>query len=635
MDSRINLSRTLNSYLLLSIGVLIINLSVFLFGRQASNEREVWVTHTHEVLDLSHQVFTSIQNAETGQRGYLLTLDKRYLAPYLLGKANVTKQLTALKTKTSDNQQHQQLLEELGELISKKLTELQQTIDLAEQGEVNSALAVVKSDIGQALMEDIRGKLAQFKATERALLSIRKDKHEEAKRYQFYGVAFAALLLTAIVFTTAVIFKFRIINPIKKLTQKAVIYTEKKNTGFHIDKSSEEVEQLSLTLNEMSRSITDSLSALEQAKEQSEKHAKVKSTFLANMSHEIRTPLNGVFGTLQLLNKELSTEKGKSLLDRAIYSVRSLNSIVNDILDISKLEEGKLTIETVPFSLSELMEVALTDVSITAHAKGIAFLFYNECEHDEWLGDPVRIKQIIDNLVSNAIKFTDEGEVVLTVSESNAPEGILIKVKDSGIGMTPAEQNRLFDRFEQADTSITRRFGGTGLGMSITQQLVSMMDGDISLESERNKGSEFSVFIPLKTTELALESVGQSDIEPITLKEKKVLIVEDNEINMLVISEAIRDLGTEPTAAENGQEGVDAFKNNDFDLVLMDIQMPVLDGIEACKIMKSVSPHVPILALTANVMTEDKSTYIACGFDAVIGKPLDLSEFYAVLSDFA
>lgn len=626
MTQKINLNRTLNFFLVLSLSMLVINLVVFLMGRSASEEREGWVTHTHEVLHLSQQVFSSVQDAETGQRGFLLTLDTRYLVPFLKGKNDVINKLERLKEKTSDNSQQQALLRELERLISEKLNELQETVDLASNEKLETALTLVKSDLGQTLMEEIRQKLTIFNATERELLSIRKSKHESTKRYQFYGVLLAELLLIFIVLSTAAILKFRIINPINKLTQRALIYKDKKNTGFEIDKSSEEVEQLSITLNDMSRSITDSISALTQSKQQSEKYARLKSEFLANMSHEVRTPLNGIFGTLQLLDKELTTDNSRDLLKKAIYSVRSLNSIVNDILDISKMEEGKLTIESVPFGLRELMEVTLTDVSMVAHAKGISFSYNNHCENDEWIGDPVRIKQIIDNLVSNAIKFTEVGEVVLIISESNTPPGIVVKINDTGIGMTTEEQEKLFQRFEQADGSITRKFGGTGLGMPITQQLVHLMNGDISLSSTKQKGSEFTVFIPLKIAKPSLSPCRRQNLAEVNLNDKNVLIIEDNEINMLIISEAIRNLGTEPATAENGEIGVDLFKDKDYDIVLMDIQMPVLDGIEACKIMKAYKPHIPVIALTANVMSEDKATYIATGFDGVMGKPLELSE---------
>ena len=629
--TKIDLKKALAFFIACASLVLLINFVVLIAGRDDAKDNEKWVTHTHEVIQLSQQLFIQIQNAETGQRGFLLTEDNSYLTPYLIGIDRIQELLRTLQNKTKDNPSQQTRLLNLSTLIDAKLRELKRTIDLANNNEKAAALRLVRSDLGQSLMLQIRQLLDEFNSEEQALLAVRKENHAFSKNRQFFGVMFAEFLLLIVVLTSIFVLNRRVIIPIRQLTKAAQHYDNAKKADFSIPPSTLEIEKLSSTLRNMAHNVSTYVAALTESKQKSEELANVKSTFLANMSHEIRTPLNGIYGTLQLIGNEAQTPKSTQLIERAMYSVKSLNAIVNDVLDISKIEKGKLNIEETTFNINELIELSLSDVAIRAHNKGISFTQNNNVRTPFWLGDPVRLKQVIDNLVSNALKFTHSGDVYFNIEDNADSSGITLTVKDTGIGMTQSEQQRLFRRFEQADSTITRRFGGTGLGMAITHQLVTLMRGTIKVESTFGEGSSFTVSIPLTRATDPVNTIENEREEHVSLDDKSVLIVEDNDINRLVISEAIEALGTTPTQAENGAEGFNQFKKQQFDVVLMDIQMPVLDGIEACKLMKKDNSKIPVVALTANVMADDKAIYTATGFDAVLEKPLDLNALNSTL----
>lgn len=629
--TKIDLKKALALFIACASIVLLINFVVLIAGRADAKDNEKWVTHTHEVIQLSQQLFIQIQNAETGQRGFLLTEDNSYLTPYLIGIDRIQELLRTLQNKTKDNPSQQTRLLNLSTLIDAKLRELKRTIDLANNNEKTAALRRVRSDLGQSLMQQIRQLLDEFNGEEQALLAVRKENLAFSKNRQFFGVMFAEFLLLIVVLTSVFVLNRRVIIPIRQLTKAAQHYDNAKKADFSIPPSTLEIEKLSSTLRNMAHNVSTYVGALTESKQKSEELANVKSTFLANMSHEIRTPLNGIYGTLQLIGNEAQTPKSTQLIERAMYSVKSLNAIVNDVLDISKIEKGKLNIEETTFNINELIELSLSDVALRAHNKGISFTQNNNVRTPFWLGDPVRLKQVIDNLVSNALKFTHSGDVYFNIEDNADSSGITLTVKDTGIGMTHSEQQRLFQRFEQADSTITRRFGGTGLGMAITHQLVTLMRGTIKVESTFGEGSSFTVSIPLTRATDPVNTIENEREEHVSLDDKSVLIVEDNDINRLVISEAIEALGTTPTQAENGAEGFNQFKKKQFDIVLMDIQMPVLDGIEACKLMKKDNSKIPVVALTANVMADDKAIYTATGFDAVLEKPLDLKALNSTL----
>ncbi|WP_448565964.1 PAS domain S-box protein [Thalassotalea ganghwensis] len=381
---------------------------------------------------------------------------------------------------------------------------------------------------------------------------------------------------------------------------------------------------------------TNAFQILSSAKEAAESAAKAKSDFLANMSHEIRTPMNAILGGLQLLKDVKLTPDLKQVLNNASFSAQSLLTIINDILDYSKIESNSLELEQAQFSLTEVLESVKYDLDALVSAKRIKFLVKENKNFVEyWLGDLVRVKQIILNMASNAVKFTDVGSVKVNVGCQNK-EGLpalFVEVIDSGIGMSDEAISRIFERFTQADTSTTRKYGGTGLGMSITLRLIEMMGGNIEITSKEGEGTKVEVILPLKQVQMIKEAKKQKSLSAPNLSNKKILIAEDNRINKVLIESMLKATYAKLTIVDNGQLALDALEEECFDLVLMDIHMPVMDGVEAQRRISTINPNVPVVALTANVMKQDVESYLAQGFVSHVAKPIDINDLYGSLKN--
>jgi PAS domain S-box-containing protein len=427
--------------------------------------------------------------------------------------------------------------------------------------------------------------------------------------------------------------------------QKAITNEEKWNSNFRLVWSNGQIRHINaralvnfdddgtpLIITGVNRDITSEVEhelSLRLAKQKSDDANAAKSTFLSNMSHEIRTPMNGIYGALQLLKGEQLSEKGRDFINKAEYSCTNLLTIINDILDFSKIEAGQLDFENVPFSLRGVIENISSDVLPLAIDKNIIYEVNHLLTHDMRIGDPVRVGQVMLNLVSNAIKFTPQGKVTLSLSSQQqaSSESIVIEIADTGIGMDNKAMDTLFSRFSQADDSITRKYGGTGIGMSITQTLVHLMEGQISVDSEINKGTTIRVTLPLKKAQataddLVLTSTPESSLN---LTGKHILIAEDNAINQAIIEAMLEPFNPTLTIVANGEEAVQSAFAKRPDLILMDIQMPVKDGVTACQEILAQMHDIPIVALTANVMAQDIDTYLKAGFVAHLGKPLATS----------
>ena len=370
------------------------------------------------------------------------------------------------------------------------------------------------------------------------------------------------------------------------------------------------------------------------AKGRAEAANQEKSKFLAHMSHEIRTPMNGVVGVIQLLEREDLTAGQQELLSAAQSSAQNLMAVINDILDFSKIEARQLEIETRPFNLDDVLDYITSNIKGAAEGKGLRFELVKASDiHRFWLGDETRIGQVLLNLVSNAVKFTGEGTVRLDVRA--AKEGtkgqLVFEVSDEGIGMTPEEMARLFRPFTQADASINRRFGGTGLGLVIVKNLVDLMDGNIQVYSRPGEGTMFRVTLPLTAEERATAANGQTAPKVPDLRGKTVLHAEDVDINSMIFNRMMTPTGCTIVRAHDGEEALNRFRDHKPDLVFMDIQMPKVDGMTATAALRALDGKVPIFALTANVTQEDIAEYLRSGFSGVLAKPTKLSELYKLL----
>jgi len=375
---------------------------------------------------------------------------------------------------------------------------------------------------------------------------------------------------------------------------------------------------------------------------------KAKSDFLANMSHEIRTPMNSIIGFSELALDENLPDKTKGYLDNILENSRWLLHIINNILDISKIESGKLQFENIPFNMHELFIACRSVIAADAEEKGLALHFYAEPSLNRRpLGDPVRLRQVLTNLLSNAVKFTASGIIKLHAAIKETTEDTItmsFEVRDSGIGMTDEQIERIFDPFTQAESGTTRKYGGTGLGLAITNYLIKGMGGEIVVASTPGVGSKFSF-------ELTFDTIDACESEPIENRivldefkkptfEGEILLCEDNTFNQQLICEHLSKVGLTTVVAENGKIGVDLveerLKNGEkqFDLIFMDMHMPIMDGLEAAEKIIELNAGIPIVALTANIMSHDRELYKKTGMVDYVGKPFTTQELWHCLMKF-
>ena len=375
---------------------------------------------------------------------------------------------------------------------------------------------------------------------------------------------------------------------------------------------------------------------LEKSRAEAVQLARVKSEFLANMSHEIRTPLNGVLGFAHLGRERTQDDKLQYMFDRIVESGKLLQRVIDDILDYSKIDAGKLKIEALAFDPHELMTSTLEMVRERAESKGLHLFLVPNAEIHQCIGDALRFQQVLLNLLSNAIKFTESGSISVTLRL--LPGELECSVEDTGIGIEPENLARLFRPFEQADSSTTRRFGGTGLGLTISARLIELMGGRITVDSQPGQGSRFTVYLPCPHDQAAASPTkspppAQPADDP-SLRGLSILVVEDDAVNRQVLAEMLKEIGVHVDLAENGQLALDRVLERGaqtYDLVLMDVMMPVMDGYTACRRLHEIDPNLPVVGQTALAQEDERRACLAAGMLDRVTKPIDPAALFAAI----
>ncbi|MES2857332.1 MAG: CHASE3 domain-containing protein [Bdellovibrionota bacterium] len=553
-----------------------------------------WRDHTDTVISEIRGFKASLESAESNQRGYLITAQPVFLETYQIARNDFEKKLSFLKTLTAENPDQREKLNQLSSVLTEKIQMLERGIDFVKQGEPSKAATLVRDGHGRELMTLLREQLTALEETEQAILLTRATKAEE----DFARTSVIAIAGLLIAFVLLLFSRF--------LINREIRLREQTETELQVA----------------------SRKALEASN--------LKSTFLANMSHEIRTPLNGIIGMSKLLEQTELNDRQRDYVETVKTSSNALLALINEILDLSKIESGKLQLEDATFELKSLLKSTISIVDFSAKTKGLQVA--TEIAHDVsefFIGDPLRLRQVLLNLLNNAIKFSERGTITMKVSkrgEADSKATLLFEIVDQGMGLDSETRAKLFQSFTQGDDSMSRKFGGTGLGLAISKQIVEMMNGTIDVESIKGIGSRFFFEVSLKVAKYD-DSVQPVSFDKMALKNLHgfVLIVEDNKVNQKVVAEMVSLLGCQSKIAENGELAIEAMKKFDFNLVLMDGQMPVMDGYEATRLIREgrageTNKLIPILATTANAIKGDIERCLEAGMNDYISKPISYDD---------
>jgi len=441
------------------------------------------------------------------------------------------------------------------------------------------------------------------------------------------------LIIIAIIGTTVIIkISNRITSPIEEITNYIQNFTMLPEKGHLKIKTGDELEILADSINKTRDKLFDLTERLRRKTREAIASNRAKTEFFANITHEIKTPLNAIIGFITILKETESNTQRLEYINIIEKSARDLLRILNDILDFSKIEHGKMQIESKPFNLRDEINQIINTFKAKAKEKNISITLEETNLNQTVTGDALRLKQIIANLLSNAIKFSNEGTTI-TIKTHYQDEEFCFSIKDEGIGIPEDKQKIILKPFVQADSSATKQFDGTGLGLAISSKLIELMGGKLNLESKENEGSTFFFCLPLK---LHQETKNEENLNH---NRKSILIVDDNKSNRMLLNIILKKIGCKTDEAQNGKEAIEKFKENEYSIILMDENMPEINGLKATKIIREIEKerhlkHTPIIVITANAVKNEREKFIKAGADEYITKPIDKNKLLNTLKRF-
>ncbi|HEX2136829.1 MAG TPA: ATP-binding protein [Microvirga sp.] len=541
---------------------------------------------------IARRAFSLLQEAEIGQLRLLLTADREFADRHQAAVQQLPALLDELLQHTKDAAEHSQAVQ-LSELARAELSMLSRILEAGQQTGLDAAVAIERDHRRRTQHAQIRAVVANIlEAENRDIDTYSAAVRERTARFERMTLSLAMALGLVLLAASA-------------------------GAGSYILRRHRSDEEL------------------REAKARAEEASRAKTEFLASMSHEIRTPLNAVIGYTELLLDHDIAPEQRRLMERIQFAGAALLTVVNDILDFSKIEAGQVSLDPSPFSLEALIDNTVSVISEIAERKGLALhVRLDPGLPKGLLGDEARLRQILLNLLNNAVKFTDHGSVTLEVkcsSSSSDCDSITFLVKDTGIGIPQDERKNLFHRFYQVHHSSTRRFGGTGLGLAISKRLVELMGGEIGLESREGYGSTFWFTVPLPAVDERVLAGAGAETSAELVSPARILLVEDLEHNRDLARRILTNAGHQVDTANNGEEAVAAVQAKDYDLVLMDIQMPVMDGVTATRTIRALdhpARKIPIIAMTANVLPSQVKAFADAGMNDHVGKPFRKAELF-------